>query len=82
MATLRKGTVFVQSYPGCSNPITFEVLEIDREKDYLKVKCTRDGCSHEEEWQGEMDGLEFTEMAIDMGEYRIINDYLINKKAI
>jgi hypothetical protein len=21
MATLRKGTVFVQSYPGCSNPI-------------------------------------------------------------
>jgi hypothetical protein len=44
MATLRKGTVFVQSYLGCSNPTTFEVLEIDREKDYLKVNCTCNGC--------------------------------------
>lgn len=41
MATLRKGTVFVQSYLGCSNPITYEVLEINREKDYLKVKTIK-----------------------------------------
>ena len=74
MATLRKGTVFVQSYPGCSNPITFEVLEIDREKDYLKVNCIRNGCSHREEWQGKTDGLEFTEGAIDIGEYRITKE--------
>ena len=79
MATLRKGTMFIQSYPGCSNPITFEVLEIDREKDYLKVNCTCNGYSHEEEWQGRMDGLEFTERAIDMGDYRIINDYRAQK---
>lgn len=72
MTTLTKGTVFVQSYPGCTNPVIFEVLEIDRNRDYLKVRCTLDGYSHEEEWQGESDGLGFTEMAIDMGEYTII----------
>lgn len=81
MATLRKGTVFVQLYP-CSSPMIFEVLEIDRDKDYLKVNCICNGCSHEEEWQGRINGLEATEVAIDMGEYRIINDYSINKKAI
>ena len=49
MATLRKGIAFIQSYPRCSNPITFEVLEIDRDKDYLKVNCICDNHSHEEE---------------------------------
>lgn len=72
MATLTKGSVFVQSYPGCINPVIFEVLEIDRDRDYLKIRCTRDNYSHEEEWQGESDGLEFTEMAIDIGEYKIV----------
>ena len=72
MATLTKGSVFVQSYPGCINPVIFEVLEIDRDRDYLKVRCTCDDYSHEKEWQGESDGLEFTEMSIDIGEYKSV----------
>jgi hypothetical protein len=51
----------------------FQVLEVDRERDYLKVNCISvEGHSHEEEWQGEGDGLEFTEDAIVMGEYEMI----------
>lgn len=71
---LQVGSKFKQAYHGCKDPITFTVLEIDKERDYLKVECTgTDGYSHIEEWQGHMDGLEFTEQCIEMGEYALIN---------
>ncbi len=73
MATLQVGTVFQQAWKGCTNPIFFKVLELDRERDYLRVSCTdTKGYSHEEEWEGPGDGLAFTENVIDMGEYKII----------
>ena len=70
---LKKGDKFKQAWRSCKNPIVFEVLEVDRERDYLKVNCiSSDGYSHEEEWQGPGDGLEFTEGVIEMGEYEMI----------
>jgi hypothetical protein len=51
----------------------FQVLEVDRERDYLRVNCiSTEGYSHEEEWEGKDDGLEFTEDAIVMGEYEML----------
>lgn len=74
MAKLKVGDVFQQSWAGVTNPIRFEVLELDRSRDYLRVNCVgSNGYSHEEEWQGANDGLEFTENCIDIGEYEIID---------
>lgn len=39
--TLNVGNVFRQSWKGCTNPITFEVLSLDREHNNLKVKCSQ-----------------------------------------
>ena len=51
----------------------FQVLEVDRERYYLRVNCIRnEGYSHEEKWQGKSDGLKFTENAILMGEYKML----------
>ena len=48
----------------------FKVLNIDREKNMLKVKCTGiEGYSHEEEW----DDLDVTERAFGIGEYKFID---------
>ena len=70
---LKVGDAFKQAWLGCTNPMRFQVLEVDRERDYLRVNCINvDGYSHEEEWQGKDDGLEFTEDAIVMGEYEIV----------
>lgn len=70
---LKVGDCFKQAWAGCTNPMHFQVLEVDRERDYLRVNCiSTEGCSHEEEWQGNDDGLEFTEDAIVMGEYEIV----------
>ena len=82
MAELKVGSVFQQAWKGCNKPMLFKVLELDRDKDYLRVKCTAvEGYSHEEEWQGPGDGLEFTEMCIDMGEYKLLELYnIINDK--
>jgi hypothetical protein len=74
MANLKVGDVFEQSWIGGVNPMRFEVLEIDRSRDYLRVKCIGcNGYSHEEEWEGHGDGLTFTENCINMGEYRLID---------
>lgn len=49
--TLQVGDHFQQAWKGCTKPIHFTVLEIDREKNSLRVKCTSiDGYSHEEDW--------------------------------
>ena len=70
---LKVGDCFKQAWAGCTNPMHFQVLEVDRERDYLRVNCiSTEGYSHEEEWQGKGDGLEFTEDAIVMGEYEIL----------
>ena len=70
---LKVGDWFKQAWTGCTNPMRFQVLEVDRERDYLRVNCISvDGHSHEEEWQGKGDGLEFTEDAIVMGEYKML----------
>ena len=70
---LKVGDWFKQAWPGCKNQMRFQVLEVDRERDYLRVNCISvDGYSHEEEWQGKGDGLEFTEDAIVMGEYEML----------
>ncbi len=75
MATIKEGTVFQQAWNGCRNPMAFKVLEVDRERDYLKVLCIdTNGFKHEEEWEGPGDGLEFTENCIDIGEYKIISN--------
>ena len=70
---LKVGDLFKQAWSGCTNPMHFQVLEVDRERDYLRVNCiSTEGYSHEEEWQGKGDGLEFTENAILMGEYKML----------
>ena len=67
--TLQVGDHFQQAWKGCTKPIHFTVLEIDREKNSLKVKCTSiDGYSHEEDW----DDLDVTEIAFETGEYKMI----------
>lgn len=74
MANLKVGDVFEQGWIGVVNPMQFEVLEIDRSRDYLRVKCICcNGYSHEEEWKGRGDGLAFTENCINIGEYRLID---------
>lgn len=67
--TLQVGDHFQQAWKGCTKPIHFTVLEIDREKNSLRVKCTSiDGYSHEEDW----DDLDVTEIAFETGEYKMI----------
>lgn len=74
MATLQKGSVFQQAWKGCNKPILFKVLDLDRERDWLRVECKSvEGYSHEKEWEGPGDGLQFTENCIDMGEYKLIS---------
>lgn len=67
--TLQVGDHFQQAWKGCTKPMHFTVLEIDREKNSLRVKCTSiDGYSHEEDW----DDLDVTEIAFETGEYKMI----------
>lgn len=67
--TLQVGDHFQQAWKGCTKPIHFTVLEIDREKNSLRVKCTSiDGYSHEEDW----DDLDVTEIAFETGKYKMI----------
>ncbi len=61
---------FQQAWRGCAKPMHFKVLNIDREKNMLKVKCTDIECySHEEEW----DDLDVTERSFGIGEYKFID---------
>lgn len=75
MAKLQVGSMFQQAWPGVANPLRFKVLEANRERDYLRVECIgTNGYTHEEEWEGPGDGLEFTEHCIEIGEYEIIEE--------
>ena len=49
---LEVGSKFIQAWIGCKNPISFEVLEINREKNSLKVECTNtEGHKWIEDWE-------------------------------
>lgn len=68
---LEVGDRFRQSWRGVINPMSFVVLNIDREQNSIRVMCiSHDGIEHEEEW----DDLNRTESAFDIGEYKIINE--------
>lgn len=66
---LQVGDCFKQAWEGCREPMIFQVLDIDRDKNSLRVKCMQPGgYNHEEEW----DDLNVTEAAFSIGEYKII----------
>lgn len=70
MTTLQVGDTFQQAWRGCTNPISFEVLEINREKNSLKVECTNiEGHKWIEDW----DDLDTTEISFEIGDYKMIN---------
>lgn len=66
---LKVGDTFQQAWRGCTKPMWFRVLEIQRELNKVKVEChSHDGYSHIEEW----DDLNLTEAAFRIGEYKLI----------
>lgn len=66
---LQIGDSFQQSWKGCTNPMWFKVLDIDRDNNSIKVEChSFGGYSHIEEW----DDLDVTEIAFETGEYKLI----------
>lgn len=69
MTTLQVGDSFQQAWKGCTNPMWFKVLSIDRPNNSLRVEChSINGYIHEENW----DDLDTTEIAFEVGEYKII----------
>lgn len=66
---LKKGDLFRQAWKGCEKPMWFYVLDLNREKNSLKVEChSPDGGSHVEDW----DDLDITEGAFEIGEYQMM----------
>lgn len=71
---LQVGDCFQQAWKRHSKPMWFKVLDVNREKNWLKVEChSVEGYSHEEDW----DDLDVTEMAFDTGEYKMISDGIV-----
>lgn len=66
---LEVGSKFIQAWMGCKNPISFEVLEINREKNSLKVECTN---TEGHKWIEDWDDLNITEVSFLIGDYRMI----------
>lgn len=66
---LEVGSKFIQAWIGCKNPITFEVLEINREKNSLKVECTN---TEGHKWIEDWDDLDTTEVSFEIGDYRML----------
>jgi hypothetical protein len=66
---LEVGSKFIQAWIGCKNPISFEVLEINREKNSLKVECTN---TEGHKWIEDWDDLNITEVSFLIGDYRMI----------
>lgn len=66
---LEVGSKFIQAWIGCKNPITFEVLEINREKNSLKVECTN---TKGHKWIEDWNDLDTTEVSFEIGDYRMI----------
>lgn len=70
MTTLQVGDTFQQAWQGCTNPMWFKVLSIDRPNNSLRVEChSINGYTHEEDWND----LDVTENAFEIGEYKLIN---------
>lgn len=69
MKQLKVGDKFQQTWKGCTHPMWFKVLNIDRLNNRLLVECHgNNGYIHEEEW----DDLDVTESAFTIGEYKMI----------
>lgn len=66
---LEVGSKFIQSWIGCKNPISFEVLEINREKNSLKVECTN---TEGHKWIEDWNDLNTTEVSFEIGDYRML----------
>lgn len=67
--TLKVGDTFQQAWRGCTNPMWFKVLSINRALNKCRVEChSHNGFIHEEEW----DDLDVTENAFSIGEYKMI----------
>lgn len=66
---LEVGSKFIQAWIGCKNPITFEVLEINREKNSLKVECTN---TEGHKWIEDWNDLDTTEVSFEIGDYRML----------
>ena len=69
MTVLQIGDSFQQAWRGCTKPMWFKVLDINRESNSLKVEChSIEEYSHIEEW----DDLDVTELSFETGEYKLI----------
>jgi hypothetical protein len=69
MTTLQVCDTFQQAWKGCTNPMWFKVLNIDRPNNSLRVECHAiNGQTHEEDWND----LDTTECAFEIGEYKMI----------
>lgn len=66
---LEVGSKFIQAWIGCRNPISFEVLEINREKNSLKVECTN---TEGHKWIEDWNDLDTTEVSFEIGDYRML----------
>ena len=64
---LQVGDIFQQAWKGCSHPIAFKVLDINREENSLRVRCFGNA-----QWEEIWDDLDVTENAFSIGEYRMI----------
>ena len=66
---LEVGSKFIQAWIGCRNPISFEVLEINKEKNSLKVECTN---TEGHKWIEDWNDLDTTEVSFEIGDYRML----------
>lgn len=66
---LEVGSKFIQAWIGCKNPITFEVLEINREKNSLKVECTN---TEGHKWIEDWNDLDTVEVSFEIGDYQML----------
>ena len=68
--TLNVGDRFQQAWKGCSEPLWFKVISIDRTNNSLRVVC---GSPRGTTWTETWDDLDVTENAFSIGEYKMID---------
>lgn len=66
---LEVGSKFIQAWIGCKNPISFEVLEINRKKNSLKVECTN---TEGHKWIEDWNDLDTVEVSFEIGDYQML----------
>lgn len=64
---IKIGTKFKPTFKTTS-PLTFELVELNREKDYAKVKVSNGNGSV---WHEDWDDWHYAEMAFEIGDYVI-----------